>query len=84
MDASEWRTIDKEKYQFSCNGGEKYTVNDMLRLGYTYTNPPSLSLTKPSTITERGLCCRTYNALIGETELYNAKVIGSTSLRLVA
>ena len=35
MDASEWRTIDKEKYQFSCNGGEKYTVNDMLRLGYT-------------------------------------------------
>ena len=78
MDASEWRTIDKEKYQFSCNGGEKYTVNDMLRLGYTYINPAaSLPLTKPSIVPDSGLCCRTYNALIGETELYNAKVIGT-------
>ncbi|KAH9567311.1 hypothetical protein CY35_03G023100 [Sphagnum magellanicum] len=47
LDPSEWRTIDKENYRFSCNGGQKYTVEDMLRLG-------------------------TYNALIGDTELYSA------------
>lgn len=29
----EWRTIVPEKYSFSCNGGEEYSVDDMLRLG---------------------------------------------------
>ncbi len=31
--AEEWRTIVPEKYSFSCNGGEEYSVDDMLRLG---------------------------------------------------
>jgi len=31
--AGEWRTIVPEKYSFSCNGGEEYSVDDMLRLG---------------------------------------------------
>ena len=31
--AGEWRTIAPEKYSFSCNGGEEYSVDDMLRLG---------------------------------------------------
>ena len=31
--AGEWRTIVPEKYSFSCNGGEEYSVEDMLRLG---------------------------------------------------
>ena len=31
--AGEWRTVVPEKYSFSCNGGEEYSVDDMLRLG---------------------------------------------------
>ena len=31
--AGEWRTIVPEEYSFSCNGGEEYSVDDMLRLG---------------------------------------------------
>jgi hypothetical protein len=31
--AGGWRTIVPEKYSFSCNGGEEYSVDDMLRMG---------------------------------------------------
>ncbi|KAF7725834.1 hypothetical protein EC973_009258 [Apophysomyces ossiformis] len=42
------RTIDPKKYRFSVNGGQKMTIDEMLKIG-------------------------TYNALIGESELYSAK-----------
>ncbi|KAI7884778.1 hypothetical protein K492DRAFT_173250 [Lichtheimia hyalospora FSU 10163] len=45
--ADQIRTINKEKYRFSVNGGEWHTVEEMLQIG-------------------------TYNALIGDTELYKA------------
>ncbi|CDS11191.1 hypothetical protein LRAMOSA03454 [Lichtheimia ramosa] len=45
--ADQIRTINKEKYRFSVNGGEWHTVDEMLQIG-------------------------TYNALIGDTELYKA------------
>ncbi|KAI9489777.1 hypothetical protein BDB00DRAFT_841366 [Zychaea mexicana] len=41
------RTINREKYRFSVNGGEWHSVENMLKIG-------------------------TYNALIGDTELYKA------------
>ncbi|ORZ13967.1 hypothetical protein BCR42DRAFT_483146 [Absidia repens] len=45
--ADQIRTINPEKYQFSVNGHEFHTVEEMLKIG-------------------------TYNALIGDTELYKA------------
>ncbi|CAO3584924.1 unnamed protein product [Absidia cylindrospora] len=45
--ADQIRTINPEKYEFSVNGHELHTVEEMLKIG-------------------------TYNALIGDTELYKA------------
>lgn len=64
--ADQIRTINKEKYRFSVNGKKWQTIEEMLEVGSSVTNwNMQVKLNYNYQI-------GTYNALIGDTELYKA------------